>query len=118
MPNPLLLFSAQVVAILSVLLLAVGFLKTEPKAKSARVFAVLAIFIVFYLLNGMAGDQIDPQFRLDLSRWELTIQIGMSAISGLFMIYCFLIFQEQQKFPITLAVNRRPDFKQLQNYDQ
>jgi uncharacterized membrane protein YiaA len=70
LPNPLLLFSAQVVAILSVLLLAVGFLKTEPKAKSARVFAVLAIFIVFYLLNGMAGDQIDPQFRLDLSRWN------------------------------------------------
>ncbi len=103
MPNPLLLFSAQVIAILSVLLLAVGFLKTEPKANSARVFAVLAIFIVFYLLNGMAGDQIDPQFRLDLSRWDLVLLVGMDAVSGLFMIYCFLIFQEQQKFPITLS---------------
>jgi AraC-like DNA-binding protein len=104
LPNPLLLFSAQLIAILSVLLLAVGFLKTEPKADSARVFAVLAIFIVFYLLNGMAGEQIEPRFRLDLSAWQLIIQPGVSAIPGLFMLYCFLIFQEQKKFPITLAV--------------
>ena len=59
-PNPLLLFAAQIVAILSVLLLAAGYLKTEPKATSARVFAVMAIFIVFYLVIGMSGPNIDP----------------------------------------------------------
>ena len=63
----------------------------------------MAVFIVFYLLNGMSGQHIDPQFRLDISSWQLLCQVGMNSISGLFMIYCFLIFQEQQKFPVTLA---------------
>ncbi len=103
MPNPLLLFAAQIVAIFSVLLLAVGYLKTEPKAASARVFAVMAVFIVFYIVNGMSGPNIDPQFRLDLSSWQLLILFGANSICGLFMIYCFLIFQEQSKFPMPLA---------------
>lgn len=101
--SPMLLFSAQITAILSVLLLATGYLKIDARAASARVFAIMAVFIVFYLFNGMTGQHIDPQFRLDLSRWQLIIQVGTSSICGLFMIYCFLIFQEQQKFPFTLA---------------
>lgn len=89
---------------LSVLLLAAGYLKADPRAASARIFALMAVFISFYLLNGMAGQHIDPQFQLDLSRWALLIQIGMNTIPGLFMIYCFLIFQEQQKFPLLLII--------------
>lgn len=102
MPNPLLLFSAQITAILAVFLLSLGYLKADPKANSAKIFAVMAVFIIFYLLNGMAGGHINPQFRLDLSAWNLPLQIGMNSITGLFMIYCFFVFQEQQKFPITL----------------
>ncbi len=103
MPNPLLLFTAQIVAILSVLLLAAGYIKTDPKASSARVFAVMAVFVVFYLLNGMTALHIDPNFRIDLSFWQLPISIGTNSVSGLFMLYCFLIFQEQAKFPFALA---------------
>lgn len=103
MQNSLFLFSAQIIAILSVLLLAAGYLKTDPRAASTRVFVVMAIFIVFYLLNGMSGQHINAQFRIDISSWQLFCQLGMNAIPGLFMIYCFLIFQEQQKFPIPLA---------------
>lgn len=103
MANPLALFGAQIVAILSVLLLAVGYLKTEPKAASARVFALMAAFIVLYLLNGMTGPHIDPAFRLDLSRWRLPIALGTNAVSGLFMLYCFLVFQERRRFPRPLA---------------
>ena len=104
MPNPVFLYSAQIVAILSVLLLAAGYLKTDPRASSAQVFALMALMIVFYLLNGMTAAHIDPQFQLDLTRWELIISIGISSIPGLFMIYCFLIFQEEQKFPYTLGI--------------
>lgn len=104
MSNPLLLFSAQIIAMLSVLLLAAGYLKAEPRAKSARVFALMAVFIIFYLLNGMAGQHIEPQFQLDLNRWQLIIQMGVNTIPGLFMIYCFLVFQEQQKFPILVVL--------------
>ena len=104
MPNPVFLYSAQIVAILSVLLLAAGYLKTDPRASSAQVFALMALMIVLYLLNGMTAAHIDSQFQLDLTRWELIISIGISSIPGLFMIYCFLIFQEEQKFPYTLGI--------------
>lgn len=99
MPSPLFLFTVQIVAMIAVLLLAAGYLKAEPRAGSARVFCLMAVFIICYLLNGMAGQHIDPQFRLDLTQWQLIIEIGVSAVPGLFMIYCFLVFQEQQKFP-------------------
>tara|TARA_B100000586_G_scaffold156786_1_gene114131 strand:- start:282 stop:431 length:150 start_codon:yes stop_codon:yes gene_type:complete len=38
MPNPVFLYSAQIVAILSILLLATGYLKTDPRASSAQIF--------------------------------------------------------------------------------
>jgi AraC-like DNA-binding protein len=104
LPNPLFLFTAQIIAMIAVLLLATGYVKAEPRAGSARVFALMAVFIIFYLLNGMTRQHIDPQFRLDLSQWQLIIQIGVNTVPGLFMIYCFLIFQEQQKFPTLLAL--------------
>ena len=104
MPNPVFLYSAQIVAILSFLLLAAGYLKTDPRESSAQVFALMALMIVLYLLNGMTAAHIDSQFQLDLTRWELIISIGISSIPGLFMIYCFLIFQEEQKFPYTLGI--------------
>ena len=88
----------------SVMLLAAGYLKADPKSASARVFAVMAIFVVFYLLNGMTGEHITPSFRLEISSWQLLLSIGTSAISGLFMIYCFLVFQERQKFPTSFLV--------------
>lgn len=104
MPNPLLLFAAQITAILSVLLLAAGYLKTTPRAPSAHIFALIAVFVVFYLLNGMTGPNIDPQFRLDLSSIDLLLETGTSSICGLFMIYCFLIFQERARFPFPLLI--------------
>jgi AraC-like DNA-binding protein len=103
-PNPILLFTAQIVAILSVFLLAAGYLKTEPKAASAKVFAIMAVFIGFYLISGMSGSNIDPQFRLDLSDWQLLISTGTNSVCGLFMLYCFLIFQENERFPFPFAV--------------
>ena len=104
MISPLLLFTAQVVSIFSVLLLATGYLKTDPNSASSKIFASISVFVVLYLLNGMSASHIDPQFRLDLTSWQPFISFGMSAISGLFMIYCFLIFQEGERFPIPLGV--------------
>ena len=104
MLSPLSLFTAQIVAIISVLLSATGYLKADLRSSSSRVFAVLSIFVVFYILNGMTASHIDPNFQIDLSNWQLVVDIGVSAISGLFMIYCFLIFQEGESFPRTLGV--------------
>ena len=62
--NPLLLFTAQIVSILSVSLLAAGYYKTDPSSTSSKIFATLSVFVVFYLLSGMDADHIDSQFRL------------------------------------------------------
>lgn len=104
MLGSLLLFCAQIVAMFSVLVLAVGYIKADPRAGSARVFVLIAVFTSFYIINGMAGSHIEPQFQLSLGRWQLLTQIGANAIPGLFMIYCFLIFQEQQKIPLLLMI--------------
>ena len=55
--SPLLLFSAQIIAILSVLLLAFGYLRNEPHDVSARLFFVIALGIVCYLINGMSNQR-------------------------------------------------------------
>ena len=102
--NPLLLFAAQIVSILSVLLLATGYFKTDPNSTSSKIFAALSVFVVFYLLSGMDADHIDSQFRLNLESWQVLINFGVSAIPGLFMVYCFLIFQEGERFPIPLGI--------------
>ena len=104
MINPLLLFTAQVVSILSVLLLATGYYKTDPSSTSSKIFAALSVFVVFYLLGGMDANHINSQFRLNLDPWRVLINLGVSAIPGLFMVYCFLIFQEGENFPVPLGV--------------
>ncbi|MFM1897679.1 MAG: hypothetical protein RLZZ385_2753 [Pseudomonadota bacterium] len=103
MPNPQLLFAAQLVSMLSVILLAIGYLKAEPKASSARTFALMVVFVVFYLLNGMTASHIDANFRLDIRGLDFFFTVGSTAIPGLFMVYCFLVFQEQRTFPRILA---------------
>ena len=104
MINPLLLFTAQIVSIFSVLLLALGYLKAAPGSPSSRVFLIMAVFVVFYLLRSMTASHIEPQFQLDLINFLPLINFGTSAISGLFMIYCFLIFQEGERFPTPLGI--------------
>ena len=104
MINPLLLFTAQIVSIFSVLLLALGYLKAAPASSSSRVFLIMAVFVVFYLLRSMTANHIDMQFQLDLITFMPLINFGISAISGLFMTYCFLIFQEGERFPPPLGI--------------
>jgi AraC-like DNA-binding protein len=51
----------------------------------------------------MSSGYIAAPYRLNLSGWDLPIALGVNSICGLFMVYCFLIFQEQQSFPRGLA---------------
>ena len=104
MLSPLLLFTAQVVSIFSVLLLATVYLKTDPSSNSSKIFGTISVFVVCHLLLGMSADHIDPQFRLNLTSRQPFINGAVSAISGLFMIYCFLIFQEGEKFPLPVGM--------------
>lgn len=98
-----LFYAAQILAIVSVVLLAVGYLKAEPAAASARIFAALALFVVCYLLMGMSGPSVAEPFRLYFGTWMPLLVIASNGISGLFMLYCFLIFQEARRLPPLLV---------------
>lgn len=104
MPDQISLFAVQMVAIMSVTLLAIGYLKAEPRAASARIFALMSSFVVLYVINGMSASHIDPQFRVDMAGWEFLLDTALPAIPGLFMIYCFLVFQERRQFPLVLGI--------------
>jgi len=95
----LLLYSAQLLAIFSILLLAFGYLKAEPHDVSARLFFVLALGIVCYLINAMSLPHIDPTLRLSPGGWGVVLNLGANAIPGLFMLYCFHVFQDSQRAP-------------------
>jgi len=99
---PLLLFSAQLLAIFSILILAFGYLKTEPEDISARLFFVLALGIVCYLINGMSLSHIDPALRLSPGGWGVVLNLGANAIPGLFMLYCYQVFQDAHRAPKAL----------------
>ncbi len=104
MSNSILLYTIQLIAIMALILLAVGYLKAQPLARSARVFALTALFAILYVLDGMSVAHSDSNFSFQLSRWELLIHTAVPAIPGLFMIYSFLEFQEQRRFPVALGV--------------
>ncbi len=104
MEHALLLFSAQIAAIVSVLLLAVGYLKTDPKDISARLFFLLACGVVCYVLNGMTLSYIDPIFRLNASNWGALLNLGSNATPGIFMLYCYYLFQEDKRAPVPFII--------------
>ena len=103
MPSSLLLYTAQLVSVVSVVLLAIGYLKAEPLGHSSRTFAIMSLFVVLYIVNGMTASHIDPAFRLDLSGWGFVISVGTASICGLFMLYCFQVFQENRHLPLALT---------------
>ena len=98
----MLLFSAQIVAIMSVLLLAIGYLKTNAKEVSARLFFLLTFGIVCYFIRSMSMTHVDPALRLDPGGWGVVLNLGSNAIPGLFMLYCFYVFQDSVKVPKVL----------------
>ena len=101
MSDPVLLYTIQIIAIASALLLALGILKANPRKRSAHVFAIGALFVVLYILEGMGQAHIHPAFRMDISPWpwRLLVHPAVQAIPGLLMVYCFLVFQNETRFP-------------------
>ena len=91
----MLVFAAQIVSILSVLLLGLGYLKANPKAMSARLCFLLSICIVAYLLISMSLAHIDHAYRLETGNWGPLLFLASNAIPGVFMLYCYYIFEDE-----------------------
>lgn len=99
MEPSLLLFSAQIIATMSVLLLAIGYLKTNANDTSARLFFGLTLGIICYFIRSMSLAHVDPALRLDPGSWGVVLNLGSNAIPGLFMLYCYSVFQDSVKVP-------------------
>lgn len=98
----LLLFTAQIIAIMSVLLLGIGYLKTNAKETNAKVFFFLSFGIICYFIRSMSMEHIDPALRLYPGGWGVILNLGSNAIPGLFMVYCYCVFQDSVKIPKVL----------------
>ncbi|NKB33550.1 MAG: hypothetical protein GKR91_10685 [Pseudomonadales bacterium] len=91
-------FAAQVVTITLMSLMGVLFLLSNPRNINARLFALICLSSITYIITTMQY-QSNPQFRIDLSAFWLPLQIVMNTGAGLLMILCFSLFQDVKKFP-------------------
>ncbi len=91
-------FAAQVVSITALALMALTFLISQPKNINARLFAVICLSTISYLISTMQYEQ-NPDFRIDLSAYWLLLQILMNTGAGCLMILCYSLFQDVTKFP-------------------
>ena len=106
MSEAFVLYTVQLVAILSATLLALGYLKANPGKACGWVFALGIAFVVLYIFEGMGAAHVDPIFRIDISPWpwRLLVHPAVQAVPGIFMIYSFLGFQEGRRFPPVLLI--------------
>lgn len=65
-----------------------------------------ALFAVLYIFEVMGRPHVDPLFRIDISPWpwRLLVHPAVQAVPGLFMLYCFLVFQEGRRVPLPLLI--------------
>lgn len=104
MAHPMLLFSIQITAILSVLLLGSGFFRAAPTSGAARLFLLLSLCVACYLLAEMSMPQVDQAYRLRPGAWGAFLNLGSNATPGVFMLYCHRVFQDDRKAPRPLSL--------------
>lgn len=91
-------FAAQVVSITALALMGLTFLISQPKNINARLFAVICLSTISYLISTMQY-QSNPEFQIDLSAYWLPLQIMMNIGAGCLMILCYSLFQDMKRFP-------------------
>ncbi len=95
----LVFFSAKVASITLLALLASALLISSPRDVNARLFAVICISLLTYLLATIQFHN-DPVFQIDLSDYWLPMQFLMNTGAGCMMLLCYSLFEDRQRFPI------------------
>lgn len=91
-------FAAQVVSMTALALMGLTFLIAQPKNINARLFAVICLSTISYIISTMQY-QSNPEFQIDLSAYWLPLQIMMNIGAGCLMILCYSLFQDMNRFP-------------------
>lgn len=94
-----LLYTAAIVSITSLLLIGIGFLKAQPKNRSAQLFFVICLCAIFYIFDIMDFYSIEEAYQIQLSSLIFLVWALPNAIPGLFMLFCHSLFQEPRRFP-------------------
>jgi len=95
-------FAAQIVTITALALMGLSFLISQPKHINARLFAVICLSTITYIIATMQYHS-NPEFRIDLSAYWLPIQIIMNTGAGCLMLLCYSLFQDSKKFPLSVV---------------
>jgi AraC-like DNA-binding protein len=103
---PLILLAVDVATIVCAVLLAGRVLISRPQLASARLIALIAFAMACGVLLGRQdyGYWIPTAFRIDVGGWAWFLDLARNLTPGLFMLLCFTLFTERQRFPRWLLV--------------
>ena len=93
--------SIESAGIAFVIVLAVSALRANPKHFNTRIFVLLLASIVCFFIRTRQeyAYWMPVDLRVSEGFLALPMDVLMNAFSGLFMIYAFFMFRENQKFP-------------------
>jgi AraC-like DNA-binding protein len=88
-------------AVFTILMVGAGILKSAPREKGARLFALIAFNTACFQIwsRHAFSAWIPDAYSIDLGNWKYVLQFFMNATPGLFMVLCFVMFQERERFP-------------------
>jgi len=103
---PLILLAVDVATIVCAALLAARVLISQPRLKSAKLLALIALSMACGVLLGRQDYRywIPPAFRIDVGGWAWVLDLGRNLAPGLVMLLCFTLFTERRRFPRWLLV--------------
>ena len=106
MNAPLIFFSLDVATLVCAVLLGARVLISRPRLRSAQLIALIAFSLGCGVLLGHQeyGYWMPPAFRIDLGGWAGVLNLVRNATPGLFMLLCFTLFTDGQRFPRWLLV--------------
>lgn len=106
MESHLLLFTIDIVAIVSMAFFGANFILSQPRNVNALLWAFISFNTVCYLLFSRytLSDLIPHSYQVDLGSLAIPIWIAINLTPGLFTILAFSLFQDGQKFPRWLYV--------------
>ena len=103
---PLILLTIDVATIVCAVLLGVRLLASQPQSKTAWLIALIAFAMACGVLLGRQeyGYWMPTALRIDLGGLAWSLDLARNLTPGLFMLLCFDLFTEQERFPRWLLV--------------
>ena len=102
----IILLAIDVATIVCAMLLSVRVLASQPHSKTARLIALIAFAMAcgVVLAHQEYGYWMPAAFRIDIGGWVWFLDLARNLTPGAFMLLCFDLFTERERFPRWLLV--------------